>query len=159
MNNETQMECHTWDLCVYHLFLWAEEWARSHCAFKFQWRIPDNPVYRTDTAHLFFRESCCPDRYCREGSESKWGSPGEDTRILTKGAWGLEMGFFWHGTLHSEKASDVYLVPTLLTSIELSLSSSFPQQLFTWLPLKLLSILLYPQARESRRETEFTIVQ
>lgn len=75
MNNETQMECHTWDLCVYHLFLWAEEWARSHCAFKFQWRIPDNPVYRTDTAHLFFRESCCPDRYCREGQNQNGALP------------------------------------------------------------------------------------
>ena len=44
--------------------------------------------------HLFFRESCCPDRCCREVLETKWGSPREDTRILTMGAWGLEMGFF-----------------------------------------------------------------
>lgn len=45
----------------------------------------------------------------------------------------------WHGTFHSEKQSDVYLFSTPLNSNEPSLSSSLPQQLLNWLPLKLFS--------------------
>lgn len=61
LHNLTQMECHTPDLSVYHLVLWAQERARSHCALKFQWRIPDNPMCRITIPRLFFRESCWPD--------------------------------------------------------------------------------------------------
>lgn len=46
----------------------------------------------------------------------------------------------WHGTFHSEKQSDVYLFSTPLKSNEPSLSSSLPQQLLNWLPLKLFSL-------------------
>lgn len=46
----------------------------------------------------------------------------------------------WHGTSHSEKQSGVYLLSTPLTSNEPSLSSSLPQQLLNWLPLKLFSL-------------------